>query len=71
MPVVGNNLILTPTWIKLCNKIIEILPIKTSFILLSFFRLIFWMTLYDRTKYIRIIPITIIAPNSSAITETI
>ena len=68
--MVGRILILTPMCIKVCNKIKEIHPIKTNFGRSSFKKLIFLITLYEKTRYNNNIVMTIIAPNSSDITET-
>ena len=69
--MVGRILIFTPMCIKVCNKIKETHPVKISLYKSSFRKLTFLITLYEKIKYKNTIPMTIIAPNSSDITETI
>ena len=71
IPVVGNNLILTPICIIACIKIRLTHPTKTNFVFSSFSKFTFLNT--EKTRIIKKIKIKIMAiiPNSSEITEII
>ena len=68
MPVVGRNLIFTPTWINTWKIINNIDPIKTSLFILFFSDGIFLNTLNIKSKKMNKINNIIKIPNSSEIT---
>ena len=69
MPVVGNNLILTPIWINTWKIINNIEPIKISLLQLFFSNGIFLNTLNIKSKKINKINNIRKTPNSSEITD--
>ena len=68
MPVVGRIFIVTPKFIKVCNKIVLIKPINVIFLNLSLLFCEMENTLNAKIKKIKIIIIIATIPNSSAIT---
>ena len=69
MPVVGNNFILTPTWISTWNTINKDDPIKISLLLVFFSYEIFLKVLKTRIKNTNSIISIRKIPNSSEITD--